>query len=129
MRDVCTPESAEVTPSEADETLAIAAYLRIDEMSAEVQAIVSLSESTNPDLMSGRHQGATKMRGHIDTAAALIERLNQARPAAMGVDDRGASAEEWLHSARIPTSRGIKSPFEILADTSLAMDALGELLR
>lgn len=72
--------------------------------------------------MSGPRQRATEMRRQFETAAALIERLRQGRSAATGSDEWGISVEEWLHSGRIPTSRGIKSPLEILSDTSLAID-------
>ncbi len=125
---MCKPKRPEGTPSEADEILVIAAYLGIEELSAEIQAIVGQTGTTISDLPSGRRRKDAEMRGHIDTVTAVIERLRNARSASTGRDERDTAAGEWLRSARIPTSRGIKSPLEILGDTSLAMDALRDLL-
>jgi transcriptional regulator with XRE-family HTH domain len=115
--------------TEADDVRAIVRYLGLAQSSREALEITGLSKSAISEVLSGRRRRDTARRRHIAIAAEVIRRLADARRASTTTSERGASAIGWLHTARVETSRGPRTPLEVLADTDLAMEALAELTR
>ena len=116
-----------VHTSEVDDVRAIVEYLGIPQSSEEVQSITGLTKSAISELLAGQRVRDTHQRRHIAIVATVIRRLREVREASTGTPERGQSALGWLHSARVVTSRGSKTPIEILADSSLALEALDGL--
>jgi transcriptional regulator with XRE-family HTH domain len=115
--------------SEADDLRAILEYLGVGQSSAEATTITGLSKSAISEVLSGKRRRDTSRRRHIAIVAAVTRELGAARSAATASSDRGASAIGWLHTAAVETSRGRKTPLDLLRDTKLALEALDELRR
>jgi len=114
--------------SEAEDIRTIIGCLGLSQSSAEVQQITGLAKSAISEMLSGRRARDTAKRRHIAIVAAVVKRLSEGRLAATGTGERGRSAIGWLHTAQVATSRGIKTPIQVLADTDLAKEALSDLI-
>jgi hypothetical protein len=126
---VATTLQAPVLTAEAEDVRTILGYLRLTQSSPEAQEITGLSKSAISELLSGKRIRDTARRRHIAYVAGIVKELSSARFASTGTRDRGKSAIGWLHTARVDTSRGQKSPLELLADTDLTIEALDQLHR
>jgi hypothetical protein len=72
--------------------------------------------------------GDLRRRHHVATVATVVRQLEAGRQFATGQTHRGESASSWLHSARVETSKGAKTPLETLSDPLLAAEALNSLI-
>lgn len=115
--------------AEAEDIRTIIGYLGLSQSSDEVQQITGLAKSAISEVLGGQRARDTARRRHIAIVASLVTRLSQGRRAATGASARGKSAVGWLHTARVATSRGDKTPLQVLADTNLAIEALNDLVR
>ena len=116
------------TRTEADDVRLIVRYLGIRPSSWECQIITGLSKSSISDLLNGKRSRGTRRQRHIAIAAEVVERLAAARIAATGTDSRVPSTR-WLRSAQVATSRGTRTPLEVLGDSELASEVLEGLRR
>lgn len=115
--------------AEAEDIRTIIGYLGLSQSSEEVQQITGLAKSAISEVLSGQRPRDTSRRRHIAIVAAVVKRLSEGRRAATRTSSRGKSAVGWLHTAPVVTSRGIKTPIQVLADTDLAKEALYDLMR
>ncbi len=111
--------------TEADDLRLIFEYLRISPTGPEGQRITGLGKSTISEILAGQRVRDSRRRSHVALVAELISDLRQARRSGTGSADRRATAIGWLHAGRVETSRGIRSPIELLADTELVREQLG----
>jgi hypothetical protein len=110
----------------AEDLRAIVEYLGLNPSSADLQEITGLDEvALSAGLLGGGIEELSRRR-HVAIVATVVRHLAAARQIAAGQTDRGTSASGWLHSARIETSRGIRSPIQVLADPVLAAEALND---
>lgn len=110
--------------SEADDLRLIFGYLRIPPTGPEAQRITGLGKSTISEILAGKRVRNSRRRPHIALVAELIRDLQSARRAATGSQERGASASGWLHAGRVETSRGVRSPLSVLAETDLVREQI-----
>lgn len=129
QRQTIATLQAPTLTAEAEDLRSILSYLGLSQSSLETQQITGLSKSGISELLNGQRSRDSGRRRHIAIVAAVVRELSSARRAATGTSDRGKSAIGWLHTARVDTSRGRKSPLELLADTNLAIEALDRLQR
>lgn len=117
------------TATEADDIRTVMDYLGLSPTSPELLTITGLGPVAITAILRGRSRVGRSRRRHIRVVAAVIERLAAGRGASTGTGWRGTPAAGWLSAARISTSRGVRSPLEILADADLASEALDDLMR
>jgi hypothetical protein len=91
--------------------------------------ITGLSPADLDRVLEGMSDAPERIRHHIGIAAAIVRVLAAGREAATGSRHRPASARDWLHTGQVLTSRGLRSPIDVLSDTVLAEEALDELQR
>jgi hypothetical protein len=115
--------------SEANDLRTIIVYLGVGQSSDEAQQITGLAKSAISEVLRGRRRRDTGRRRHIAIVAAVVRHLAEARRAATEIDVRGMTAIGWLHTAAVETSRGTRTPIQVLADTGLAEEALIDLQR
>jgi hypothetical protein len=115
--------------SEAEDIRTIIVYLGLGQSSEEARQITGLTKSAISEVLNGRRTRDTSRRRHIAIVAAVVRHLAAGRRAAAGTESRGTTAVGWLHTARVETSRGTKTPIVVFADTNLAKEALNTLKR
>lgn len=114
--------------SETDDLRLIFDYLGIPPTSGEAQHITGLGKSTISEILAGKQVRESRWRLHIALGAELVRDLQDARRASTGSASRGAPARGWLHAERVFTSRGTRSPVEVMVDTDLVREQLGPLV-
>ena len=110
---------------EADDLRQIFDYLRIPPTGPEAQRITGLGKSTISEILTDQRVRDSRRRPHVALVAELIGDLKRARRASTGTLNRGGSASGWLHAGRVETSRGVRTPLEVLADSELVREQLG----
>ncbi len=115
--------------TDGDNLAEILSYLDLLPTSEEAQRITGLTEATISDVLRGQPIPDAAARGHIEVVTELVGLLAQGRAAGTGSADRGVSAKSWLRSGAVATSRGTRTPIEILTDSDLAAEMLRGLRR
>lgn len=118
-----------VHTSEREDLELVVRYLGLPQSSTEIQQITGLSKSAISEILNDQRVRDTRQRRHLAIVAELIRQLRASRKAVTGSAERGKSALGWLHSARVATSRGTRTPLEVLSDTHLALEAIGDTWR
>ena len=112
----------------AHDLRAIVEYLGLSPSDQDMHAITGLDQATISAGLLGGGIDDVARRSHVTAVATVIRHLKAGRQIATGEADRGSSASGWLHSARVETSLGLRTPLEVLSDPVLALEVLNDLM-